>query len=91
MRMTRGEWRGLLVLGAVLAFLLAVVAWRGHRGAGDAMPCYELPAALAARGDSATGTADSVAAQAVVGKSEKKPRKRGVRGYAGDRPSPLDR
>lgn len=88
-RVTRGEWRGLLVLGAVLAALLALMAW--HRSSGRMVDAdvYELPGRLAERADSlGAATADSVARPGVC-KQKKIPRKR-VRGNVVDRPSPLD-
>ena len=42
-RMTRGEWRGLLVLGAVLAALLALMAWHRSGGRMADADVYELP------------------------------------------------
>lgn len=89
MRITRGEWRGLVALGVVLALLLALMAWHGNGGKGADAHVYELPGRLAERMDSVGGaTGDSVARPEVC-KQKKIPRKR-VRGNVVDRPSPLD-
>lgn len=96
MKMTKGEFRGAVALGAVLAIILAVTAvMRFCSAGGSGSEVYATPDSVAARGaahpDSATVAQEGMAPAQTAGKPTFRSKKHKKEARTDDvRPSPHD-